>query len=74
MRRGLCDATHAAEKVDQFTRLRDEALLANSGKKPEALAKFEAAFSVIPALDVANISRSCDKTSWQRRRKCNNWA
>ena len=44
---------HAAEKVDQFTRLRDEAkLLANSGKKPEALAKFEAAFSVIPALDV----------------------
>ncbi len=43
----------AAEKVDQFTRLRDEAkLLANSGKKPEALAKFEAAFSVIPDLDV----------------------
>jgi tetratricopeptide (TPR) repeat protein len=43
----------AVAKIDQFTRLRDEAkLLADSGKKPEALAKFEAAFSVIPDSDV----------------------
>jgi tetratricopeptide (TPR) repeat protein len=45
----------AVAKIDQFTRLRDEAkLLADSGKKPEALAKFEAAFSVIPDSDVGN--------------------
>jgi hypothetical protein len=43
----------AVGKIEQFTRLRDEAkLLANSGKKPEALAKFEAAFAVIPDSDV----------------------
>jgi hypothetical protein len=43
----------AVAKIDQFTRLRDEAkLLADSGKKTEALAKFEAAFSVIPDSDV----------------------
>jgi hypothetical protein len=43
----------AVGKIDQFTRLRGEAkLLADSGKKPEALAKFEAAFSVIPDSDV----------------------
>jgi hypothetical protein len=36
-------------KIEEFTRLRGEAkLLADSGRKPEALAKFEAAFSVIP--------------------------
>jgi hypothetical protein len=40
-------------KIDEFTRLRGEAkLLAASGRKPEALAKFEAAFSVIPDSDV----------------------
>ena len=40
-------------KIDEFTRLRGEAkLLAASGRKPEALAKFEAAFSVIPDVDV----------------------
>ena len=43
----------AVAKIEQFTRLRDEAkLLADSGKKSEALAKFEAAFSVIPDSDV----------------------
>ena len=43
----------AVGKIEQFTRLRGEAkLLADSGKKPEALAKFEAAFSVIPDSDV----------------------
>jgi hypothetical protein len=40
-------------KIEQFTRLRGEAkLLADSGKKPEALEKYEAAFSVIPDSDV----------------------
>jgi len=43
----------AVEKIEQFTRLRGEAkLLADSGKKPDALAKFEAAFSVIPDSDI----------------------
>ena len=43
----------AVGKIEQFTRLRGEAkLLADSGNKPEALAKFEAAFSVIPDSDV----------------------
>jgi hypothetical protein len=43
----------AVEKIEQFTRLRGEAkLLAESGKKPEALAKFEAAFSVIPDSEI----------------------
>ena len=43
----------AVGKIEQFTRLRGEAkLLADSGKKPEALARFEAAFSVIPDSDV----------------------
>jgi hypothetical protein len=37
------------EKIEQFTRLRAEGkLLAESGKKREALEKFEAAFAVIP--------------------------
>jgi hypothetical protein len=45
----------AVGKIEQFTRLRGEAkLLADSGKKPEALAKFEAAFSVIPDSDVGH--------------------
>ncbi|HEY5770262.1 MAG TPA: hypothetical protein VIS71_10495 [Terrimicrobium sp.] len=40
-------------KIEEFTRLRGEAkLLAESGKKTEALAKFEAAFSVIPDSEV----------------------
>jgi hypothetical protein len=44
----------AIGKIDRFTRLREEAkLLAGSGKKPEALEKFEAAYSVIPDSDVA---------------------
>lgn len=39
----------AVEKIEQFTRLRAEGkLLAESGKKREALEKFEAAFAVIP--------------------------
>ena len=43
----------AVGKIEQFTRLRGEAkLLAESGKRTEALAKFEAAFSVIPDSDV----------------------
>ncbi len=43
----------AVGKIEQFTRLRGEAkLLAESGKKTEALAKFEAAFSVIPDSDI----------------------
>ncbi|HEY5814174.1 MAG TPA: hypothetical protein VIT23_16145, partial [Terrimicrobiaceae bacterium] len=43
----------AIEKIEKFTRLRDEAkLLADSGKKPEALTKFEAAFIVIPDSDI----------------------
>lgn len=43
----------AVGKIEQFTRLRDEAkLLADSSKKSEALAKYEAAFSVIPDSDV----------------------
>ncbi len=43
----------AVGKIEQFTRLRGEAkLLADSGKKSEALTKFEAAFSVIPDTDV----------------------
>jgi len=38
-----------ATKIDEFTRLREEAkLLADSGKKTEALVKYEDAFSVIP--------------------------
>jgi hypothetical protein len=43
----------AVEKIEQFTRLRGEGkLLADSGKKPEALAKFEAAFTVIPDSEI----------------------
>lgn len=39
----------AATKIDEFTRLREEAkLLADSDKKAEALVKYEDAFSVIP--------------------------
>jgi hypothetical protein len=39
----------AVEKIEQFTRLRAEGkLLVESGKKHEALDKFEAAFAVIP--------------------------
>ena len=42
-----------SRKSSEFTRLRDEAkLLADSGKKSEALEKFEAAFFVIPDSDV----------------------
>jgi tetratricopeptide (TPR) repeat protein len=45
--------SRALAKIDEFTRLRNEAkLLVDSGKKPEALAKFEAAYSVIPDSDV----------------------
>jgi hypothetical protein len=43
----------AIEKIEQFTRLRGEAkLLAESGKRPEALAKFEAAYTVIPDSEI----------------------
>lgn len=39
----------AATKIDEFARLREEAkLLADSGKTADALAKYEAAFGVIP--------------------------
>jgi hypothetical protein len=39
----------AATKIDEFTRLREEAkLLADSGKNAEALAKYQDAYSVIP--------------------------
>lgn len=38
-----------ATEIDEFTRLREEAkLLSDSGKKTEALGKYEAAYSVIP--------------------------
>jgi hypothetical protein len=44
----------AVGKIEQFTRLRDEGkLLADSGKKSEALEKLEAAFSLMPDRDVA---------------------
>jgi tetratricopeptide (TPR) repeat protein len=44
----------AVEKIGQFTRLRDEGkLLADSGKKPEALERLEAAYSLMPDRDVA---------------------
>jgi hypothetical protein len=43
----------AVEKIEQFTRLRAEGkLLAESGKKGEALEKFEAALAVIPDSEI----------------------
>ena len=43
----------AVEKIEQFTRLRAEGkLLAESGKKREALEKLEAAFKVIPDSEI----------------------
>ena len=49
----------AVEKIEQFTRLRAEGkLLAESGKKREALEKLEAAFKVIPDSEIEqNISQ-----------------
>lgn len=46
--------TFAADKIGQFTRQREEAqLLLGSGKKDEALAKFEEAYATIPDSTVA---------------------
>ncbi len=40
---------YAADQIETFSKVREEAkLLADSGKKPEALAKYEAAFEIIP--------------------------
>jgi len=40
---------YTADQIDSFSKAREEAkLLADSGKKPEALAKYEAAFEIIP--------------------------
>lgn len=48
-----------AGKIEEFSRLREEGkLLAGSNKTPEALAKYEAAYAVIPDADVnAEIAR-----------------